>query len=185
MMPSYTEVSTDKEKYCEAFNAQTREQDAVRGKHLLQPHERATCSATHRPPALAKEWTRSMRSVYAKRTRSIAGISRVEGFRSPLPRARLLRQLQLLCVDVHQGASCGQEPRSICRGGEEDVGSGLKGISTTSEGPTAKFRHPACEKQLKRGVARIANAWLYACKQLDTSEDDYCRALAKPASCRA
>ncbi|MBR0435642.1 MAG: YgiQ family radical SAM protein, partial [Clostridia bacterium] len=40
MLPSYTAVSTDRRKYAEAFRLQFEEQDAIRGRRLLQAHEK-------------------------------------------------------------------------------------------------------------------------------------------------
>ena len=49
----------------------------------------------------------------------------------------------------------------------------FKGYIHDVGGPTANFRHPACEKQLKSGVCADHQCIGFTpCKQLDTSEDD-------------
>ena len=45
VLPSYQEVSTDKRKYAEAFMTEAREQDSLRGKTLVQAHEKGILSA--------------------------------------------------------------------------------------------------------------------------------------------
>ena len=56
----------------------------------------------------------------------------------------------------------------------------FKGYNHDVGGPTANFRHPSCEKQLKNGVCRNRQC-LYPspCKNLSASHDDYLSLLRK------
>jgi uncharacterized radical SAM protein YgiQ len=56
----------------------------------------------------------------------------------------------------------------------------FKGIISDVGGPTANFRHPSCEEQLKRGTCKNRNC-LYPspCSKLNTSHDDYLALLRK------
>ena len=62
ILPSYNDVKKDKTKYCEAFLIQSREQDAVRGRRLLQPHEKGALLCN--PPAQPLG-TRELDEIYA------------------------------------------------------------------------------------------------------------------------
>ncbi|MBR4018772.1 MAG: YgiQ family radical SAM protein, partial [Clostridia bacterium] len=50
LIPGFDEVSADKKAYCEAFMAQYREQDPIRGRRLVQPHGDGYLVAN--PPAM-------------------------------------------------------------------------------------------------------------------------------------
>ena len=50
VLPSYQEVAADKKLYAQAFMAEAREQDAVRGRTLIQAHEKGYLVCN--PPAM-------------------------------------------------------------------------------------------------------------------------------------
>ena len=186
MLPSYTEVAKDKRKYCEAFVLQTREQDAVRGKVLLQAHEKGLlrCNPPARPLSTAE-----LDEVYAlpftrRAHPSIRGhIPALDEVSFSVTSARgCFGNCNFCALTFHQGrvvtgrshASILEEARSFTRD------PAFKGYIHDVGGPTANFRHPACEKQLKSGVCADRQCLGFtACKNLDTSEEDYVALLRK------
>lgn len=186
MLPSYTEVVSDKKKYCEAFNMQTREQDAVRGKHLLQPHEKGfvLCNPPARPLS-----TKELDEVYALPfTRKPHPMHRgyipaLEEVSFSVTSARgCFGNCNFCALTFHQGrVVTGRSHASILVEAEKMTWDpDFKGYIHDVGGPTANFRHPACEKQLKSGVCADKQCIGFtACRNLDTSEDDYVSLLRK------
>ncbi len=180
LLPSYTEVASDKEKYCEAFVLQTREQDAVRGKRLLQPHEKGYLLCN--PPAMPLS-ARELDEVYALPfTRqphpSIQGhVPAIEEVSFSITSARgCFGNCNFCALTFHQGRvvtsrsheSILEEAARLTR--EPN----FKGYIHDVGGPTANFRHPACAKQLKSGVCADRECLGFsACKHIDASEYDY------------
>ncbi|NLI55183.1 MAG: YgiQ family radical SAM protein [Clostridiales bacterium] len=186
LLPSYTEVSRDKKKYCEAFVLQTKEQDAVRGKRLLQPHEKGflLCNSPARPLTSAE-----LDEVYAlpftrRAHPSVQGhVPALDEVSFSITSARgCFGNCNFCALTFHQGrvvtgrthASILDEATLLTRD------PAFKGYIHDVGGPTANFRHPACEKQLKSGVCADRQCLGFtACKRLDASEEDYVSLLRK------
>lgn len=186
LLPSYTDVAKNKRKYCEAFSAQAKEQDAVRGKRLLQPHEKGFLLCN--PPAKPLS-TVELDEVYALPfTRqphpSIKGhVPALDEVSFSITSARgCFGNCNFCALTFHQGrvvtgrshASILDEAKSFAKD------PAFKGYIHDVGGPTANFRHPACEKQIKSGVCADRQCIGFnACRNLDTSEDDYVTLLRK------
>ncbi len=180
LLPSYNDVAKDKKKYCEAFIAQTREQDAIRGKRLLQPHEKGMllCNIPAKPLSAAE-----LDEVYALPfTRKIhpstqGHVPALDEVSFSITSARgCFGNCNFCALTFHQGrVVTGRSHESILK--EADTltrDPAFKGYIHDVGGPTANFRHPACAKQLKSGVCADKQCAGYvACKNLDTSEEDY------------
>ena len=186
LLPSYNEVAADKRKYCEAFARQAREQDAVRGKRLLQPHEKGFLLCN--PPA-SPLTTRELDAVYAlpftrKPHPSIRGhVPALDEVSFSITSARgCFGDCNFCALTFHQGrvvtARSHESILSEARDFTHDPA--FKGYIHDVGGPTANFRHPSCEKQLKSGVCADKECIGFtACKNLDTSEEDYLVLLRK------
>ncbi len=186
MLPSYTDVSKDKKKYCEAFALQTREQDAIRGKSLLQPHEKGMLLCN--PPADPLSGA-ELDEVYAlpftrRAHPSIAGrVPALDEVSFSIASARgCFGNCNFCALTFHQGrVVTGRSHDSIlseARALTKDPA--FKGYIHDVGGPTANFRHPACDKQLKSGVCADKQCIGYkACSRLDASESDYVSLLRK------
>jgi len=186
ILPSYTEVSKDKKKYCEAFAQQTREQDAIRGKSLLQPHEKGMLLCN--PPAAPLSGA-ELDEIYAlpftrRAHPSIAGrVPALDEVSFSIASARgCFGNCNFCALTFHQGrVVTGRSHDSIlseARTLTKDPA--FKGYIHDVGGPTANFRHPACEKQLKSGVCADKQCIGYkACSRLDTSESNYVSLLRK------
>lgn len=186
LLPSYNEVAADKRKYCEAFVQQTREQDAVRGKRLLQPHEKGFLLCN--PPA-APLSTRELDEVYAlpftrRPHPSIRGrVPALDEVSFSIASARgCFGDCNFCALTFHQGrVVTGRSHESILNEAKAFTKDPtFKGYIHDVGGPTANFRHPSCEKQLKSGVCADRECIGFtACKNLDTSEEDYVVLLRK------
>ena len=186
LLPSYTEVANDKRKYCEAFNAQTREQDSVRGKPLIQPHEKGflLCNPPARPlstkeldEVYALPYTRKPHPCYRGHIPALDEVS----FSVTSARG-CFGNCNFCALTFHQGrVVTARSHASILVEAEKMTWDPeFKGYIHDVGGPTANFRHPACEKQLKSGVCADRQCIGFnACRNLDTSEEDYVSLLRK------
>ena len=158
VLPSYQEVSADKKAYCRAFMLETREQDAVRGRVLVQAHEKGYLVAN--PPAgplTQAEMDRVYGLPYTRRphpmyTKPIPALQEVE---FSLTSCRgCFGACSFCALTFHQGrvvqvrshASLLREAKLLTEL------PGFKGYIHDVGGPTANFRQPACAKQLTCGV---------------------------------
>lgn len=186
LLPSYGEVAKDKRKYCEAFALQAREQDAVRGKRLIQPHEKGFLLCN--PPAMPLTGG-ELDEVYAlpftRRSHpSIKGhVPALDEVSFSITSSRgCFGNCNFCALTFHQGrVVTGRSHASILDEAETLTRDpAFKGFIHDVGGPTANFRHPACDKQLKSGVCPDRQCLGYtACKRLDASEEDYVSLLRK------
>ena len=186
LLPSYGEVCTDKRAYAAAFHAEMREQDAVRGKRLVQPHEKGALVCN--PPA-APLSTQELDAVYAlPYTRrpypdTQGHIPALDEVSFSVTSARgCFGNCNFCALTFHQGrvvqarshASILSETALLTRAPD------FKGYIHDVGGPTANFRHPACRKQTTAGVCADRQCLGYAsCKNVDASHADYVALLQK------
>ena len=186
LLPSYMEVAKDKKKYCEAFVVQTREQDAYRGKRLLQAHEKGflLCNPPAKPLSCA-ELDEVYALPYTRRVHPAAGghIPALDEVSFSTTSARgCFGNCNFCALTFHQGrVVTGRSHDSILNEAETLTRDpAFKGYIHDVGGPTANFRHPACEKQLRSGACADKQCLGFtACRNLDTSEEDYVSLLRK------
>lgn len=185
-LPSYAEVASDKAAYAQAFMAQYREQDAVRGKRLIQRHEKAYLVAN--PPAapLSQEeldavyalpYTRRPHPSYKEK---IPALDEVE---FSLTSCRgCFGGCSFCALTFHQGRvvqarshrSLVEEAKLLTRQ------PGFKGYIHDVGGPTANFRKPACAKQLASGTCPNRQCIGFTrCDHLEVDHSDYLVLLRK------
>ena len=157
-LPSYQEVSTDKKKYAEAFMTEAREQDAVRGRTLVQAHEKGylVCNPPSAPlsreeldAVYALPFTRRPHPMYEQ---PIPALSEV-AFSLTSCRG-CFGGCNFCALTFHQGrVVTSRSEESLVKEAEALTHDpGFKGYIHDVGGPTANFRQPACPKQLKSGV---------------------------------
>lgn len=185
-LPSYTEVASDRRAYARAFMAEAGEQDAVRGKRLVQPHEKGFLVAN--PPSIPLSQA-EMDAVYAlpftrkphpSYTEHIPALDEV-AFSVTSARG-CFGGCSFCALTFHQG-------RVIQSRSHESIISEVKRLTHDPDykgyihdvgGPTANFRQPACKKQLTAGVCRDRQCIGYKpCKNLEVSHRDYVELLRK------
>ncbi|HRX58460.1 MAG TPA: YgiQ family radical SAM protein [Eubacteriales bacterium] len=186
VLPSYSEVASDKRKYAQAFAAQAREQDAVRGRRLIQPHEKGCLLCN--PPAMplsAEELDEVYALPYTRRPHPMikGHVPALDEVSFSITSSRgCFGNCSFCALTFHQGRvvtarsqeSIIDEAKRLTK--EPD----FKGYIHDVGGPTANFRHPACTKQLKSGACAERECLGFAaCKNVDASEADYTSLLKK------
>ena len=186
MLPSFTEVASDKRKYAEAFKVQFEEQDAIRGKRLIQAHEKGYL--VQNPPQ-APLSTEEMDATYALPYTRLPHPS----YREPIPAIDEVRFSITSCrgcfggcnfcaLTFHQGRVISARSHGSILKEAQDMTKekDFKGFIHDVGGPTANFRQPACHKQLKSGVCKNRSCIGYErCPNLEVSHTDYVALLKK------
>ena len=187
-IPSFDEVRDDKEKYAIAAKMQYDEQDGVRGRVLCQLHgdryvvqnkPSMPLSQNEMDRVYALPYVRDYHPMYEK-DRGIPAINEVK-FSITSVRG-CYGNCNFCALSFHQGrvvqtrshASILNEARNMTF--EKD----FKGYIHDVGGPTANFRAPACENQLKVGACKNKQCLFpVPCKNLEINHDDYRNLLSK------
>ena len=186
--PSYREVSENKELYAKACRIQYDQQDEVYGKTIIQ--RQGDKMLVQNPPALALT-TEELDLVYSlpyERTyhpcyESQGGVPSIEEVQFSVTHNRGCFGFCNFCsIALHQG-------RKITVRSEESVLKeaemltkmpNFKGYIHDVGGPTANFRGPSCEKQLKHGLCKGKKCLAPApCKNLHVDHKEYLEMLRK------
>ena len=187
-VPSFEAVSTDKHAYAQAFLAQYREQDPVRGKPLAQAHDgRYLCQ---NPPALplaraamdrvyALPFARAWHPSYDDQ----GGIPALEEVKFSITGTRgCFGACNFCALTFHQGRIVtSRSPESIVEEAKQltDLPD-FKGYIHDIGGPTANFRRPACQKQLKEGACAGRQClYPHPCKHLRPDHDEFIKILRR------
>ena len=182
----FNELKTDKRKYAEAFGAQYKNQDAINGGALIEYYDDKMLVQNPPMPPLEREeldavyalpYMRTWHPVYAAE----GGVPAIEEVRFSLTHNRgCFGACNFCALAFHQGRTV--RSRSI-----ESVVAEAKKITEMPDfkgyihdvgGPTANFRYPACDKQLKSGVC--VNRKCLApkpCPNLKVDHSEYIRLL--------
>ena len=156
----FNKIKEDKREYARAFGVQYKNQDAVSGKAIVEYYDNK--KLVQNPPAFPLEreeldavyalpYARMYHPVYEKE----GGVPAISEVKFSITHNRgCFGGCNFCALAFHQGRSV--RSRSI-----ESVVNEAKLITEMDDfkgyihdigGPTANFRHPACEKQLKSGV---------------------------------
>lgn len=189
MLPSFEELQQDKKKYAESFYIQYRNTDPFSGKKLVEPYPNKQYLVQN-PPALpltqmemddiyALPYMRTWHPSYEK----AGGVPAIEEVQFSLVNNRgCFGGCSFCALTFHQGRiiqcrsheSILQEAEIMTRNPD------FKGYIHDVGGPTADFRHPACEKQLKKGVCPDKQCLFPApCRNLRADHRDYLELLRK------
>ncbi len=189
IIPSYDEVCEDKKLYAKASKLQYEEQDAYRGRPLVQidnsdkylvqlpPSKPLTTEELDRVYELPYEGT--YHPMYEK-SGGVPAISEVE-FSITSCRG-CFGACNFCTLAFHQGRTVtSRSHKSILREAENMTKKpNFKGYIHDVGGPTANFRAPSCQKQLKYGVCKDRQCLFpVPCKNLDVSHSDYLELLRK------
>lgn len=186
--PSYDAVTANKNDFTAAFKIQYQEQDALRGKILVQSH--GEFSVIQNPPAMPLT-TLEMDEVYAlpyQRTyhpsyAAAGGVPAIQEVKFSLVSHRGCFGGCSFCAIVsHQGRiiqsrsqeSIIEEAKAIIRMPD------FKGYIHDVGGPTANFRIQSCEHQSERGTCKGRQCLgSTPCKELTANHQDYLTLLRK------
>ncbi len=184
--PSYADVASDKHLYARAFLQQYNEQDAVRGKRLVQKHEKAFLVAN--PPAAPLD-RKELDEVYAMpytrkpHPRYKEHIPALDEVEFSLTSCRgCFGACSFCALTFHQGRVVqSRSHHSLLEEAKILINTpGFKGYIHDVGGPTANFRNPSCEKQKQSGVCANKQCIGFSrCEKLTVSHDDYLVLLRK------
>ncbi len=183
---SFNDVASDKKTYARAFMKQQTEHDPIRGKVLVQPHDKGYLVVN--PPAepLSGEemdavyelpYTRKPHPSYKE---NIPALQEVEF--SLVSCRGCFGSCAFCALSFHQGRfiqarsheSLVREARMLSRL------DGFKGYIHDVGGPTANFRKPACKKQPQKGACAGRNCLGYhKCPSVEVDHSDYTALLKK------
>lgn len=188
MLPSYQEICTNKEKYCDSFALQYENVDAINGEILVEAYQ--GWYVVVNPPAfvLTQQQMDDTYSLPYERTfhptyTYIPAIEEVQF--SIISNRGCFGACAFCALASHQGRqissrSCEsivQEAKKITQHPQ------FKGYIHDVGGPTANFYHPSCDKQIEHGTCKKRQCLdPKPCPNLKVSHQDYLNILRKVRS---
>ncbi len=182
----YNELKTDKRKYAEAFGVQYKNQDAISGRAIVEYYDEKMLVQNPPMPPLEREeldWVYSL--PYARDYHPVykaeGGVPAIEEVKFSITQNRgCFGGCNFCALAFHQGRTVrSRSKESILREGKliSELPD-FKGYIHDVGGPTANFREPACEKQLKDGVCTERKCLApKPCKNLCVSHKEYIEIL--------
>lgn len=187
-VPSFEAVSTNMEDYANATRVEYAEHDPVRGRAIIQQHDRRYLIVN--PPALplsTKELDRVAELPYTRQYHpmyeALGGVPAIEEVKfSVIHNRGCFGGCNFCALAFHQGRMVtSRSHESVIR--EVTALTKLpdfKGYINDVGGPSANFRHPSCKKQLKYGMCADKRCLAPTpCKNLDADHSDYLSLLRK------
>ena len=189
MLPSYQECKEKKELYAESFLKQYQNTDPFNGAPLAEAYP-DKIFVVQNPPAkpLSEQEMDDIYNLPYQRTyhpsyQKDGGVPAIQEIKYSITSARgCFGGCSFCALTFHQGRivqtrshdSILQEAVSFTKDKE------FKGYIHDVGGPTANFRHPSCQKQLKSGVCKDRQClWPSPCKNLTADHQDYIELLRK------
>ncbi|MFA5523082.1 MAG: YgiQ family radical SAM protein [Tissierellales bacterium] len=188
ILPSYDDIIESKKKYAESFMAQHNNMDAIWGKTLIEPYR--DMYVVENPPANPLEQSELDRTYSLQYMRNYhpiyeesGGIPAIEEVKfSIISNRGCFGSCSFCALTFHQGRVVQARSHiSIMTEAEKMVWEpDFKGYIHDVGGPTANFRHRACDKQVKHGVCKSKQCLFpNPCSQLNIDHQDYLRLLRK------
>lgn len=186
--PSYEAISSDKVVFAQAFKMQFDEQDPYYGKNVAQGHgNRYVVQNSPALPLTQKEMDHVYSLPYTRKWHPMydpaGGVPALAEVQFSITSHRgCFGSCSFCAITSHQGRIIQNRSHdSILEEANRMITmDGFKGYIHDVGGPTANFRHVACDKQLKVGACKGKTcAAPKACPQLNTNHDDYVSILRK------
>lgn len=184
----YDTVSSDKVAYSKATAVQYAQQDAVRGKTVIQrDRDKYIVQNPPSPPLTSEEMDKVYELPYVRDYhpcyKEQGGVPAIEEVKFSITSSRgCFGACSFCALTFHQGRTISaRSHESILREAELLTKlPGFKGYIHDVGGPTANFRSPSCKDQLKRGVCPSRQCLFPTpCKNLEVSHKDYLSLLRK------
>ena len=188
LLPAFDQIRVDKKKYAESFMNQYRENDAIRGKRLVEPNNGQY--VIQNPPAAPME-RKELDRVYALPFQRaphpvyehLGGVPAIQEVRFSLTSSRgCFGDCSFCALSFHQGRrvysrsheSLEHEAKSLINM------EGFSGYIHDVGGPTANFRSPSCTRQLTEGLCEHRQCLFPGpCKHLEVDHTDYQQLLQR------
>lgn len=188
-LPEFEAVKADKKVYAESFSIQYRNTDSFSGKRLVEEYPQHLY-VVQNPPAkiLSRQEMDDIYDLPYMRTyhpsyEALGGVPAISEVRFSLTSNRgCFGGCNFCALTFHQGRIIqSRSHESIIKEAELlTKEKGFKGYIHDVGGPTANFRAPACEKQMKQGVCPQKQCLFpEPCKNLNVSHKDYLLLLRK------
>lgn len=189
LLPSYSELKSNPLKYAESFAIQYDNTDPFRGIRLAEPYDKGVY-VVQNPPSTPLT-TQEMDDVYSLPYMNDAhpsygkegGVPAISEIKFSLTSCRgCFGACSFCALTFHQGRiiqsrsheSLIEEARRMTNDSD------FKGYIHDVGGPTANFRKPACEKQLKSGACKGKQCLFPSpCKNMIADHSDYISLLRK------
>ncbi|MGN0677575.1 MAG: YgiQ family radical SAM protein [Ruminococcus sp.] len=186
--PSFEQVSENKEAYARATRIQYDQQDEVYGKTVIQRHGRLML--VQNPPAysltqeeLDKIYDLPYMRNYHPSYEKLGGVPGIEEVKFSITHNRgCFGYCNFCSIALHQGRkiTCRSEKSVLEEAEKLTHMPDFKGYIHDVGGPTANFRNPSCEKQLKSGLCKGKKCLApEPCKALKVDHTEYLAMLRK------
>ena len=182
----YNELKTNNKKYAEAFGVQYKNQDSINGKAILERYDNKLLVQNPPMPPLEREELDRVYALpfmrdYHPSYQKDGGVPAIAEVKFSITHNRgCFGACNFCALAFHQGRTV--RSRSI-----ESVVAEAKKITELPDfkgyihdvgGPTANFRHPACEKQLREGVCASRKCLAPTpCKNLVADHSEYVKLI--------
>lgn len=186
--PSFEQVKASKKEYAIACRKQQDEQDATRGKPLIQKHGKLLLIQNKPMPPLTTEeldhvyslpFERTYHPIYEK-DGGVPGIKEVEF--SIVHNRGCFGACNFCSIAFHQGRAitCRSEESVLKEAKNLTLKKNFKGYIHDIGGPTANFRHPSCKKQKTLGLCKGKKCLApKPCPALYVNHEEYLQMLRK------
>ncbi len=189
MLPSYEAVKNDPAVYAQSFGIQYQNTDAVTAKPMAEEYPNGVY-VVQNPPMMPLS-VEEMDAVYAlpyqrtyhpsyEKAGGVPAIAEVKF--SMISNRGCFGGCSFCALTFHQGRTVQvRSHESLIKEAKKIISEpDFKGYIHDVGGPTANFRHPSCQKQLKAGVCQNRQC-LYPspCPNLDADHSDYLSLLRK------
>lgn len=189
VLPSYDEISTNKEAYARSFYIQYQNTDPFQAKKMAEayPHGIYVVQNPPQKPLSMQEmddvyalpYTRTYHPIYEK-DGGIPAISEVKF--SLISNRGCFGGCNFCALTFHQGRIIQTRSHAsiLAEAKQMTQNKDFKGYIHDVGGPTANFRHPSCKKQLEKGVCTNRQCLFPTpCKNLTVDHKDYLSLLRK------
>ena len=156
----YDTLKTDKRAYARAFAMQYKNNDSVSGKAIVEYYDERMLVANPPMPPLEREELDAVYALPFERTyhpmyESVGGVPAITEVKFSITHNRgCFGGCNFCALAFHQGRAVRSRSIESCVAEAKAIAAmpDFKGYIHDVGGPTANFRHPACEKQKKFGV---------------------------------
>lgn len=188
ILPSFEESSKDKIAYAKSFLTQYENTDSVTAKILIEKYKDFfVIQNTPSPPLTTSEFDNSYSLAYMRnyhpKYEKVGGVPAIEEVKfSIISNRGCFGSCNFCALAFHQGRVLQTRSHSSIIAEAEKIvwEPDFKGYIHDVGGPTANFRQPACDKQLKYGACKNKQCLFpSACKNLKVDHKDYVALLRK------
>ena len=156
----YNELKEDKRKYAEAFGVQYKNQDSINGRAICERYDNKLLVQNPPMPPLEREeldhvYALPYMRAYHPSYEAAGGVPGIEEVQFSITHNRgCFGGCNFCALAFHQGRTVrSRSVKSVVEEAKKITAlPGFKGYIHDVGGPTANFRYPACDKQLKDGV---------------------------------